>query len=190
MSSRIAVRRRGAGLGAELEVLQVRQRRGGAGRPLERDHRLGSGVVAIGEVDDLRAGRGDRDLVDVEVELLVAGRVGVVERHLDPGDVGLVEAELVGDGVGHGRLEALAVGRLVVAEPRLVRRGVGADGQRSRRVAGPVVRSHARGRPRSRSSPVVRCGAQADQRRGRAGQEQRQASCAHGRIVGPRSAQW
>ena len=102
-----------------LQVLQVGEAGGRGGRRvLERDDRLRRRVVAVGEVDDLGAGRGDRDLVDVEVEVLGAGLVGGVERHLHPGDLVGGEAELVGDGVRHGGLEALAVGRVVVDEPR------------------------------------------------------------------------
>jgi len=80
-------------------------------------------------VDVVRPLGRDRDLVDVEVELLLARRVGGVERLLDPDDVVLREAQLLGDGVGDRRLEALAVAGVVLGEPRFVRRGVGADGQ-------------------------------------------------------------
>ena len=54
-------------------------------RVLEGDDALGRGVVAVGEVDDLLALRGDRDLVDVEVEVLRTRLVGVVEPDLHPG---------------------------------------------------------------------------------------------------------
>ena len=107
--------------------------------PLERDQGLGGGVVAVGEVDDLGPLRRDRDLVDVEVEVLVARLVRRVERHLDPRHLVLGEAELLGHGVGDGRLVALAVGRVVVDEPRLVGRRVGADGQRARRAQRQLV---------------------------------------------------
>ena len=71
--------RRGAGLGAEVVVGELGERRDLRGRrALERDHGLRRLVVAVGEVDDLGARRRDRDLVDVEVEVLRAGLVGVL----------------------------------------------------------------------------------------------------------------
>ena len=48
-------------------------------------------------------------------------------------DVGLVEAELIGDRVGDGALEALAVGRVVVLEVGREGRAVGGDGERAGR---------------------------------------------------------
>ena len=102
-------------LGAQLEGRQVTDRGGlrdvGA---RQRDDALAAVVVAVGEVDDLGALRGDRELVDVEVEVLVARLVGLVERRRHPLHLVRREAELVGDGVGDRRLVALAVGRVVV----------------------------------------------------------------------------
>ncbi len=106
-------------------------RRAGVLRALERDDRLGRGVVGSREVDGLGARGRDRELVDVDVERLLAGLDRLVEAGLDPRDVALGEAELVGNRVGHGGLEALAVGRVVVAEPRVVRRIVGRDRERA-----------------------------------------------------------
>ena len=63
--------RGGAGLRAEAQALQVVEAgRLGTGGALERDDGLGRVVVALGEVDDLGALGADRDLVDVEVEVL------------------------------------------------------------------------------------------------------------------------
>ena len=83
----------GADLGAELGLLE----RGDRGRAvdlgaLDADHGLGHVVVAAGEVDRLPPRVGDRDLVDVDVELLGPGRVRVGERHDDPGDLGLARS--------------------------------------------------------------------------------------------------
>ena len=65
-------------------------------------------VVRRAEVDGLLALVGDRELLQVEVEVLRAGRDGLVEGGAHPDDVVLGEAELLGDGVGDGGLEALA----------------------------------------------------------------------------------
>ena len=129
---------RGAELRAELVLPQRRDRLRPRDRlALEHDDRLVHVVVRRAEVDDLRAGGRDRDLVDVEVERLLAGRVRAVERHVRPLDLRLREAELLRDRVGDRGLEALAGRRVVdlplralhlaAAEPRRVRRVVGAD---------------------------------------------------------------
>ncbi len=115
------------------EALQARDgRRLGRLAALERDDGLAHVVVAGREVDGLLALGADRHLVDVEVEGLHAGREGLVEGDALPDDGALVVAELLCHGVGDRRLEALAVGGLVVLEPRLVRRLV----RRDRQLAG------------------------------------------------------
>ena len=119
----------GADLRAELEalepveVLHLRRRRG-----LHRDDGLGDVEVGRREVDGLLAFVGDGELIEVGVERLWARRDGRVERHPHPLHVLLGVAELVGDGVGDRGLEALAVGGVVVDEPRRVRRLIGAEG--------------------------------------------------------------
>ena len=134
----------------ELERLQVGDaRRRGSGCPVHRDDGLLDGVVAVAEVDRLLALGRDRDLVDVEVEVLGAGRVGAVERHDDPLHLLLGEAEVLRQRVGHGGLEALAVGRVVVHEVRRVGRAVGA-----RSSACPGVRSGRFARLQSSALPV------------------------------------
>src|SRR4051812_18046992 len=94
-------------LHAELRVGDVRERRrlrrvGG----LQRDERLRRREVRLREVDPLRARWRDRDLVDVEVELLRAGCVGRVERLGRPLHVALRVAELLRDRIGERALEA------------------------------------------------------------------------------------
>ena len=124
------VEARRADLDAELRVRELGQRgRVRRRRRLERDDRLGRRVVRVGEVDPLRALRRDRDLVDVEVELLLARGVGGVERHHVPLDRVLGEAELLRDRVGDRALEALAVRGVVVLEVRRVGGLVGPHGQ-------------------------------------------------------------
>lgn len=68
----------------------------------------------------------------------------------------LPKAELLGHRVGDRRLEALAVGRVVVDEPRLVRRRVGGDGQHVLPSSGRSSTAHSpRRRRRScRSAPA------------------------------------
>ena len=73
----------------------------------------------------------DRDLVDVEVELLGARRVGGVEGDDDPFHLVLGEPELLGHRVGDGALEALAVGGLVVLEVGRIGGLIGPDRQRA-----------------------------------------------------------
>ena len=105
--------------------LQVRERRRvRAGRPLERHDGLRGRVVRRREVEVGLALVADRHLVDREVEVLGARRDDLVEAGDGPLDVVLVEAQLVGHRVRDGGLEALAVGRVAVDDPRLVR-GVG-----------------------------------------------------------------
>ena len=89
--------------------------------------RLRRRVVRVREVDRALALLVDRDLVDVEVEVLRPRLVGGVERHDRPLDLALVEAELAGDRVRDRALEALAVRRVVVLEVGRERRLVGAD---------------------------------------------------------------
>ena len=75
----------GADLGAELGVLQVGDRGGAVDRAARGgDDGLADVVVAAGEVDRLAALLGDRDLVDVEVELLLPRADHRVERHDRP----------------------------------------------------------------------------------------------------------
>jgi len=123
----------GADLGAQLHALEVRDalRLGGLGA-LQRDDGLTHVVVAGGEVHGLLALGADRHLVDVEVEGLLTGREGLVEGDGLPDDGALVVAELLRHGVRDRRLEALAIGGLVVLEPRLVRGLV----RRDRQLAG------------------------------------------------------
>ena len=72
-------------LGAELRVLQVGERgRVRDRRAVQPDERLVHVVVRVAEVDGHVALVGDRDLVDVEVEVLRAGPERVVERDDDP----------------------------------------------------------------------------------------------------------
>src|SRR4029079_5057743 len=96
-------------------------------------------VVAVGQVVRLGALRGERDLVDVEVEGLGTRRDRVVERRDDPDDVTWSEAEAIGDRVGDGALEALARVRVtLVLVPRLgVARRVRRVVRRVGRVVGP-----------------------------------------------------
>ncbi len=100
----------------------------------------------------------DRDLVDVEVELLRAGRIGGVERHDRPLDVGRPKPELVRDRVGDGALEALAVRRVVVLEVRRVGGLVGADGERAGGDERELVGRARVGRPRRVAAAVGRRG--------------------------------
>ena len=90
----------------------------------QRDDRLVHVVVAVGQVDRLGALGAERDLVEVDVEVLGArARYALSNGTTIQVDVVLGEAELLGDRVGDGALEALAVGR--VAElPRRGRRAV------------------------------------------------------------------
>ena len=93
------------------------------------DDRLGHVVVRRGEVDGLLALLGDRELVDVEVPVLRRRLEDAVEPDPRPGDLVRGVAQLLGDRRGDRALEALAVLRVVVDEPRLVDRLVGGDGQ-------------------------------------------------------------
>src|SRR6185312_8967239 len=150
------------------------------------------GVVAGGEVHGLGALRGDGDLVDVEVEVLAARRVGVVEGLDHPLDLVLAETELLGDGVGHRGLEALAVRRVVVVEPRRVGGRVGGDGQlallvqrqRARAAVERRGRRAVRGRGRGgRGLGRARRGGQRDRRGG--GEAQGDAGAAGQGTAGP-----
>src|SRR5262249_35764498 len=104
------------------------------------DDRLVDVVVRVAEVDHLRPGGRVRDLVDVDVEGLLARRVRLRERHVDPLHLARREAELLRDGVRDRTLEALAAVRVadlplvtrVAAEPRRVGRIVGADAELAR----------------------------------------------------------
>ena len=103
---------RRAQLRAELVGLEPRHRRHLRDRsPVVDDDRLRHVVVRIAEVDDLRPVRRERDLVDVEVERLLARGERVVERRVLPGDVAMGETQLLRQGVGDSGLVALpAVG--------------------------------------------------------------------------------
>lgn len=103
-------------------------------RALAGDDGLPYVVVARREVDGLLAVGVDRHLVDVEVEVLDPGREGAVEGHGLPDHLVLRVTELLGHRVGDRRFVSLAVGRLVVGEPGVVRRVVGADGELARGV--------------------------------------------------------
>ena len=139
-------------------ALQVRRRvLGHDRRALQRDQRLLDGVVAVGEGDRGGPLRGERDLVDVEVELLRPRRVGVAERLADPRDLAGAEAHLLGHGERDRALVALAVGGVVADEPRRVGRGVGADGQHAGRDQ-LVLRRQARGRAGRRGGAGARRG--------------------------------
>ena len=139
-------------------------------RALERDDGLAHVVVAGREVDGLLALGADRHLVDVEVEGLLTGREGLVEGHALPDDGALVVAELLRHGVGDGRLEALAVGGLVVLEPRLVRGLVGGDRQLAGRLGGQLaLGAGVPGRPGRRGRPPSPPAAGHSRRRWRAG---------------------
>ena len=85
MVSRIAVSDVVPVWAPSLQALEVVEAGGLGGRAaLERDDRLRGRVVALGEVDDLGPLRRDRDLVDVEVEVLGARLGEAVEADLDP----------------------------------------------------------------------------------------------------------
>ena len=125
-------------LGAELVLLQARLRAHRGDRlALEADDRLVDVVVRGAEAEHLRPLGRVRDLVDVEVERLLARRDRLVEGRVDPDDLALGEAEPLRDRVRDRRLEALALGgvvdlprpalRLAAREPRRERRVVGAD---------------------------------------------------------------
>ena len=120
----------GADLDADLGGLQFFQR-GRVGRigVLQRDHRLVGRVVGRREVDRLFADRGDRDLVDVEVEVFRPRRVGGVERARPSTPPRPSGSRGGGDRVGDRALEAFAVGRVVVFEVGRVGGFVGRDRQ-------------------------------------------------------------
>src|SRR6185312_8225139 len=95
----------GVDLDADPGVLEVGERfRLRRVRAFQRDDRLIDRVVRHREVDRLFAGRRDRDLVDVEVEVLRARRVGGVERLHRPLDLAFRVTELLADRVGDGAL--------------------------------------------------------------------------------------
>src|ERR1700744_5885202 len=141
----------GVDLHAELRCLQFGQRFGFRRfRAFQRDDRLLGGVVRRREVDRLFAHRRDRDLVQVEVEVLRARRVRGVERLDRPLYLFFGVAELFADRVADGALEAFTVFRFVVFEVRRVGPFVGGDGQGFGRVRFPVRRRAGgglRGRP-------------------------------------------
>src|SRR6478672_666465 len=133
----VVVARR-AELGAELVRLQGRNRGSTRDRrPLDDDERLVDVVVGGAEVDRARPCWLERDLVDVEIELLRSGCERRVERNDDPLDLALGETELARNRIGDGALVSLArvriahlPGRLLAAaEPRRESRIVRADRQ-------------------------------------------------------------
>ena len=113
-----------------------------------------------------------RELLDVEVEVLGSRCDRLVERGAHPHDVVLREAELLGDGIGDGRLEALAGLGLVVDDPRGVRGLAGRDRELACRQG---LQSAAR-RARCSSSTGSSC-----RRRGRRRRLRRRPRRAHGR---------
>ncbi len=134
------------------------------GVALQRHHRLVGAVVGQAEVDVLGPLGPDRDLRQVEVEVLRPGREALVEVRDGPCHLVLGEAHLLGNRVGDRGLEALAGVRVVVvlARPRMsgparevrrVGRVVGADrelpgGQRLQAGRRAVGRSAGAGRRR------------------------------------------
>ena len=155
-------------LGTQLVLLEAVDRSHRRDRlALAADDRLVHEVVRLREVHRLRALRVVRDLRDVEVERLLAGAEGVVERGHRPLDLRLREAELLRDRVGDGGLVALAAVRVAdlprlrllgAAEPGRERRVVGADRQR-RGVEQAELVLRAAGNRRRRGSGRRRGGA-------------------------------
>src|SRR5207253_7183725 len=104
---------RRAELGAELVAAEAGDRAGGGDRrALLDDERLVDVVVRVAEGDDLRALGRVGDLVDVEIEALLAGGERLRERDIGPADLRPGEAELPGDRVRDGGLVALAAPRV------------------------------------------------------------------------------
>src|SRR5215208_4442127 len=120
------VQARSPHLRAELRVLEVGDGlRVGYRGTFEHQHALGVVEVAVREVNGLLALGGNGDLVYVEVVVLGARSIGLVERLDDPF---YREVHPLGDLVGHLSLEARVVLR-VTLEPRRVGWLVRGDGQ-------------------------------------------------------------
>ena len=173
----------GSGLRAELHVLQVgdscRTFRRGAG---ESDDGLVRRVVRVTEVDGLLALVGDRELLQVEIEVLLAGLDGLVESRAHPRDVCIGVAELAGNRVRDGRLVALLGLRLVVLDPRRVGRVAGADGELALGeglACGAVVAAAGTGRGRSGVAGGVAAAARGEGQR--ADREEGECNTTHGR---------
>ena len=151
------VEARGGRLGAELDALQVgdrlRSRGGGTGKT---DNGLVGHVVGVTEGDRLLALLGDRVLLQVEVEVLGAGLDRLVEPGAHPGHVRIGEPESTRDRVCDGGFEALLRLRLVVLDPRAVRRVAGGDGELAfgERLAGSALVAGAGPGVRGRGSCV------------------------------------
>src|SRR5690606_31555225 len=112
---------------ADVEGGEVGDRRGlGSGGALDGDDGLRGRVVRGGEVDRRLALVRDGALLQVDVVVLRAGGGRVGPGRADPDDLG-GEAELLGDRVGHGGLEALAGLGRVVDDVRVVRGLAGGD---------------------------------------------------------------
>src|ERR1700730_3431039 len=162
---------------------------------LQRHQRLLDVVVAVGEGDRLRPCRAVGDLVDVEVELLRPRRVRAVERLVGPGDLRRLEAELGRHRVGHRALVALAVGGLVVDEPRRVDRLVGRHGEHALGVQlaldGGVAAGRGRAavpaRSRGRADAAARALAGAARQARARGQHRDRGHRRHGYLSHPRS---
>src|SRR3954451_12352866 len=178
-------------LHAELGVRHVGKRRGlRRVRGLQRDERLGRGVVRRREVHALRARGRDRDLVDVEVKLLRAGRVGGVERLGDPLHLALCVPELLRDRVRERALEAAPVRRVVVLEIGRERRLVGRDRERAGRpglqrllragVGGARLRRRGAARRRRARAGVVARPARGEEEGDDGGGDQGTSEAAHG----------
>src|SRR5204863_10144082 len=91
-------------------------------RTFQADQCLVGVVVRVAEVDTLRSRGSERDLVDVEVEILRARLEGLLEWDDDPVDIGIFKAQLLGDGVCDGALESLPRGRVAHLPCRSLRR--------------------------------------------------------------------
>src|SRR5215207_3843602 len=130
------VQARGPDLGPYGQVLEVRDAlRVCGGGVFHHEHPLGVVEVAVREVHGLLAFRGYGDLVDVEVEVLGAGGVGLVERLDYPFQR---EVHALGDLFGYVALVPRVVLR-VPLEPRRVGRLVRGDRQPALLVERRVV---------------------------------------------------
>jgi hypothetical protein len=120
----------GAGLGAELDVLEVSDARGAlSSRTFEADDGLVAREVRQREVDVLGALGRNGELLDVEVKVLGAGLDGGVEVCSDPGQGVAFEAHFVGNGAHNGGLESFAGLGGIVDDPGEERRVAGRCGE-------------------------------------------------------------